>query len=179
MSDELLFGNEWIQVKERDNWYTFMHNIKTNGKAIMVLVYNFTDPDNLKLLARYEHNPAHPEGTRSSKDSKYEMTSITGGAEPDMTLDEVAIMELREEAGLVATEDELESLGAIYPSKGSDTFVNIYAIDGSEKELGEPEGDGSKGEEGAYVEWVDAFDLLQNSNCPMVGCAFARLISKP
>jgi len=178
MSDEILYENKWIQVKERDEWYTFVHHHKSEGKGIMVLVYDFTDEENLKLLARYEHCPAHPEGVRSDQDPKFELTSITGSYEPDMTVDEVAIMELREEAGLIATEDELESLGNIYPSKGSDTTVSLYAIDGSGKELSEPEGDGSLGEEGAYVEWVDAHELLLNSNCPMIGCAFTRLIFK-
>lgn len=178
MSDELLFENQWIQVKERDGWYTYMHNIKSEGKAIMCLVYDFTDDEEPKLLARYEHNPVHLDGTRSNKDPKYEMTSITGSYEPDKTIEEVVIMELLEEAGLEATEDELENLGMIYASKGSDTACHLYAIDGSQKDLGEPSGDGSKGEEGAYVEWVSAKELLLKSNCPMVGCAFTRLIFK-
>lgn len=178
MSDKLLFENQWIQVKERGNWYTYVHNVKSEGKAIMVLVYDFSDPDNLKLLARYEHNPVHLEGTRSDKDSKFEMTSITGSYEPDMSVEEVVIMELEEEAGLKASIEELEELGMIYTSKGSDTECYLYAIDGSEKELGEPKGDGSIGEEGAYVEWVDAQELLTKSNCPMVGCAFTRLLFK-
>lgn len=178
MSDELLFENKWIQVLERDDWYTFTHNPATDGKAIMVLVYDFNDPDDLKLLGRYEHNPAHTGGSRSPKDSSMELTSITGSYEKDMTLEEVAIMELEEEAGLLAEVEELESLGMIYPSKGSDTEIHLYAIDGAGRELKKPTGDGSKGEENAYVEWMNAADLLQKSNCPIVGCAFSRLIFK-
>ena len=106
MNDELLFENEWIQVKERDDWYTFVHNIKTEGKAIMVLVYDFDDPENLKLLARYEHNPAHTEGTRSEKDPKYEMTSITGGFEPDMTIGEVQEITKQQEDLILLRRDE-------------------------------------------------------------------------
>lgn len=178
MSDKLLYENQWVQVRERDGWYTYTRGKQSDGKAIMCLVYDFSNEDEPKLLARYEHNPVHLDGTRSDKDSKYEMTSITGSYEPDMTLEEVVIMELKEEAGLEASEDELESLGMIYISKSSDVACHLYAIDGSQKELGEPSGDGSKGEEGAYVEWVPATELLLKSNCPMVSCAFNRLVFK-
>lgn len=177
MQDDILFENKWIQVIERDGWYTFMHSVYSEGKAIMCLVYDFSG--NIpKLLARFEHNPAHPNGTRSESNPKQEMTSITGSYEKGMSIEEVVLMELEEEAGIIASLDELESLGEVYSNKASDTVIHLYAIDGSGKTLNPPKGDGSVGEEGAYVEWMDAIELIQKGNCPLIGCAFARLIFK-
>ena len=87
-------------------------------------------------------------------------------------------MELEEEAGIIGSLDELESLGTCCPSKASDTLMHLYAYNGSGKQLGEIKGDGTRGEEEAFVEWMPGYKVIENTNCPLVGLAFARLMNK-
>jgi 8-oxo-dGTP pyrophosphatase MutT (NUDIX family) len=177
--DIILFENKWMRICERDRWYTYFNNVYSQGKAVMVLVYDFSS-DEKKILGRYEHTPCHEEGWRpEGVDERLNLTSITGAYDkPEKTLAEVALEELDEEAGIQATLEELESLGSVYQSKASDTKVYLYALDGSSKKLGEVRGDGSLGEEGSFVKWHEASHLLENINCSLLGMAYVRLLMK-
>jgi len=144
MSDKVLYDNEWIQLCLKDDWYVYTHQKKSHGEGIAVLVF---DSKTNNVLGRYEHTPCHGEGLR--------LTAITGMCDKKgLSPDEITIEELKEEAGIIADKEELIYLGWIYPSKSSDTKLHLYAIDGGDKELGKIEGDGTRGEEGAYVKWI-------------------------
>jgi 8-oxo-dGTP pyrophosphatase MutT (NUDIX family) len=179
--DKILFESEWISVIKRDSWYEFSHSKKSNGMGVVVLVYDFNNPSDQKLLARWEKTICHDPKFSfcNPKDYNLFLTSITGQIDKrDKSPQEIVLQELLEEAGIVAALDELEELGTCYPSKGSDSLYYIYALNGSDKQLGYIKGDGSKGEEGAYVEWMSAHKLIDNVNCPMVGLAYVRLLNK-
>jgi 8-oxo-dGTP pyrophosphatase MutT (NUDIX family) len=81
-------------------------------------------------------------------------TSLTGGIEDGSTPLETAVKELMEESGYSVDASELIDLGWMYPSKQGSDKVYLYAVDLEGKVAGQIKGDGTKGEEGAYCEWV-------------------------
>lgn len=179
--DKVLFDGEWIQVKQKDDWYQYIHMTKTNGQAVVVIVYDFSNPMDQKLLGRWENTPCHDAEQSFCNTLKPHLylTSITGqmdkkGKSPQ----EIALMELEEEAGIIGSLDDLESLGTCYPSKASDTLMHLFAYNGHNKDLGEIKGDGTRGEADAYVEWMPAHKVIENTNCPLVGLGFSRLMNK-
>ena len=179
-NDEKLFESKYIGVYKRDGWYEYMHNRQGNGAGVMVLVYNLSDPSNPKILGRYEHTPCHSMGYETkSLDKPCYLTSITGQMDKrGKSAEEVALEELREEAGITGSLHQLESLGYVYPSKASDTMIKLFAFDGSKSQLGEITGDGSRGEKEAYVNWEAAHFAIEHANCPMIGMAYLRLLNK-
>jgi hypothetical protein len=178
--DTILYSSEYLSLAKRDGWYEFCHGKNSKGLGVMVLPYDLTDATNPKILARFEYNPCHDMGFFVEKmDKKMSMTSITGQVDkPDKTLKGIAIEELKEEAGLDGDENKLEELGYVYPSKMSDTRVMIFAYDASNSVLSDPQGDGSLGEEGSFVRWESANFVIENCNCPIVSCAYLRLLNK-
>jgi len=177
--DELLYDNNWLQLIKRDDWYVFAHSKAGNGQGVMVLIYDLDDRKNPKLLGRYERTVCHLDGSHPPGKDDLNLTSITGMFDKEgKTLKEVALEEVLEEAGMVANLDELEELGFVYPSKASDAKLHLYALNGSGKAIGEIKGDGTRGEQDAFVEWMDAPYVVDNANCPMIGMTYARLLNK-
>lgn len=162
MKEKLLFKNKWIQVLELDDWYTiYRHNGTNHGVAILGL-------DGDKVLIRVENCLPH---------GGFVETSITGTVEEGMTPLQTAVMELKEETGFVASEDEFIDLGWIYPSKASDMKMNLYAVNLSGKEQGSIDGDGTKGEDGASVKWVPMHEACFNRS-PSISAMLMRYMMK-
>jgi 8-oxo-dGTP pyrophosphatase MutT (NUDIX family) len=160
--NELLFDNEWIQVRKVAGWYTFAHQPKGDGVA--VLVY---DRKNQKAIVRIECTPPHG--------SEMRRTSLTGmideGWEPRAT----AKKEVLEEAGIDAPEEAFQSFGWVYPLKSSDYKQHLFALEwDSTKERLPIKGDGSKGEEGAYAEWDDLSKVIMVQD-PCIAAIAARV----
>ena len=173
MSDKILHDNKWIQLLETDDGYVYSHEKRCGGEIISVLPFKRVegeDGDEFHYLARMEATPCH-EG------DEIKFTSITGGVE-ECGIKASVIMELKEEAGVIATEDELIDLGFVYPSKSQDTKVYLFAVDITGKEVGEAVGDGSKHEASAYVEWSSDEEALLNCTDPFNIAITARLAMK-
>lgn len=166
MNDKQIFANRWVSVYEDENGYTYSHETRCGGHIVSVLVYKI-DGNSLKFFGRVERCPAH------NKNPVLELASITGGVD-DMDPVKTALNELREEAGLVATADDLTDLGIVYPSKSADTVVHLYAVCADGLEQVEAEGDGSRGEIGAYCRWIDMDAAIQCTD-PLMHAAIARL----
>lgn len=176
--DKLLYKSDFLSIMLRDDWYYFSHNNKSNGLAVMLLPYDLRDVNNPKILARFERTVCHTKGY-SPNNSDLFMTSITGQLDkPGKSYEQIAIEELKEEAGIIADPSKLEYLGYTYPSKMSDSEYYIYAYDASNSDLNKPIGDGSLGEKDAFVKWENANFVIENCNCPMVSLAYLRLINK-
>lgn len=161
MQDEILFGNNWMELKKRDGWFTFAHN--THGDGVAVLGYRHTT-DGLQYLLRVEHTPPHGPGFRR--------TSLTGTIEHGLTPLQTAVKELLEESGYTAAESEMRPYGWVHPSKFSDYKQYIYAVCLDGKIQGPIEGDGSDGEKGASVVWVPLHEALA-VNDPSVAATIA------
>jgi 8-oxo-dGTP pyrophosphatase MutT (NUDIX family) len=148
-SKKILYDNEWLSLIDSDG-YIYSHEVKGDGKKVAILVVDSQNPG--KVLGRYENTPAHGDGIQ--------LASITGTVEDDDPLS-TAVMETDEEAGFFVDEDELIELGIVRPSKSADTTCYLYAVDVAGKTQHEPEGDGSSGEQGAYVKWISAQDAVE------------------
>jgi len=168
--NKILHDNKWIQLLETDDGYVYSHEKRCGGEIIAVLPFSVTKSMKghvFRYLKRMEATPCH-EG------DQIKFTSITGGVE-NGDIKGTVIMELKEEAGVDATEDELIDLGFVYPSKSQDTKVYLFAVDITGKEVGEAVGDGSKHEESAYVEWSDDDEALIQCTDSFNIAIFARL----
>jgi len=152
MKREILYKSEWLNVVRLDGWYDVWESPElVNNTAVAVLAYKDTD-EGRKYVGRYEWCPAH------SPTKEFLLSSLTGGTESeDPRVD--AIRELEEEAGVRGkTIDDLIDLGSVFISKNSTTVLRLFAI--QVDEIGKSTGDGTKGEEGAYCDWVSEEDLI-------------------
>ncbi len=162
-----LGGDEWIELRRTDCGYTYMHETRCDGQLVAIMAFtkdnNYVD----KILGRFEWVPAHDDGTQ--------LVSITGGVEDNDPV-KTALMELEEEAGIIAEEKDLIKLGEVKSSKAADTTVHLFGIDmtGKEDSMVEPQGDGSDGEKGCYVDWVNTIDII-NAKDPLLHALYMRL----
>jgi 8-oxo-dGTP pyrophosphatase MutT (NUDIX family) len=166
-SDKILFQNRFLALIERDG-YAFSREVRCDGAIISILPFRVKN-NGLEFLARLEVCPAH---------GPYrDHYSITGGLEPNETVQEAAQKELWEEAGYQVGTDELISLGQVRPSKSADTIANLFAVDVTGKPQSTPSGDGTRFEANASVEWVDYEQGVQIKD-PLFVTALARLLTQ-
>ena len=169
--DELLFENEWLSVYMKDGWYVYAHESRCEqGELVAVLPFVLDRYGSVeKLLGRYEECPAHGDGMA--------LCSITGGVDIGSNPVDAAIQELWEEGGFRAESTDLIDLGTIRPIPSSDATVYLYGIDVTEDEhlwRGDSIGDGTKGEEGAYCDWVNVDEAVACKSSNMIAMV-ARL----
>ena len=169
-SEKTLWENKWLEVYEKDGWYTCVRS--TVGDGVMVLPYR-TKGNTWEILIRCEHTPCHEDGVRVK--GKFNKTSLTGQIEKGYDPISTAEKELYEESGYSVAQKDFLDLGWVYPTKHSDDKSYLYAVnlDGA-KEPAEIKGDGTKGEDGAWCEWVsleEAIGLPSNS----ISACIARL----
>jgi len=144
--DKVLYADEWLSLRQTGGRYTYMHEEKSDGKAVAVLGFKTEEDGSYKILGRFEEVPPHHDGIS--------LCALTGMVEKGDEPLETAVRELSEEAGIEADQDQFENFGTTRPSKASDTTMFLFAVDLSdieEKEIYSGEGDGTKGEEGLIV----------------------------
>ena len=146
MSDKTLFKNDWINVVERDGWYTMYEAGTNEGVTILIL------DSNNNVLVRYENCPPH---------GGMGPTSFTGMVEKGETPLQTAIKELREESGYIAKPEDLLPLGYYYPSKMSALKMHCFSFNASGQIPQPLQGDGTKGEEGSFTKWWPLDKALQ------------------
>lgn len=161
-----LWENEWIEIREIDGFYTYMHQKKCDGKAVAVLGFSKDG----KVLGRFERVPCHGDGIT--------LCSLTGMVDPGEEFLDAAVRELEEESGISMPPESLISLGEVRPSKASDTVISLWAVE-VEYQPGEftGEGDGTEGEKGAYCKFVTMKEAARCKD-PLVPCMILRYISK-
>lgn len=175
MTDNFLYKDDFLSLKVMDGWYKYAHMSRTqpaadgSGQGVAILVYTRTREGKLdKILGRYETCIIH----RSEAEG---LTSITGGVDAGKSVEESAVHELQEEAGYEDVHpSQLEPLGTCRPSKQEDSLWHLFAFDASGlKRREESVGDGTKGEEDAYCNWVEPY-LALGCKCPLVPTMFIR-----
>ena len=175
VENKILFDDPNLSMMQLDDWYTYAHMSRTqeaedgSGQGVAVLVYTLTDEGKLdKILGRYENCLPH----KSEADG---LTSITGGVDKGSSIIDSVLNELNEEAGYEDIDPgKLQDLGSCRPSKQEDSVWNLYAFDATGLERREDSvGDGTKGEEDAYCEWVEPHMAL-GCKCPLVPTMFIR-----
>jgi hypothetical protein len=161
--DEILYSGPWLEVIRRDGWYDFAR-YKTSNGGVYILAFR-QNPDK-PILGRFEVCPAH-------LDTKPVLTTVTGGVNENIRPLDVAVQEMYEEAGYRVTKNQFMDLGKVYLAKGADFVGHLYAIDVTDLPRTEAPGDGTKGEEGAYCDWVSVSDALSCKD-PVMSCLLLR-----
>lgn len=164
-----LFSNPWLSLKDT-NGYIFSHEQRSGGKAVAILVVDSNKPD--RVLLRYETVPCHFDSENGPT-----IVSITGGRDGNDRPIDTCLKELEEEAGYKATEDEVQLLGVVRPSKSADTIIHLFVYDAAGKTQGEALGDGSDGEKDAYTKWGSIEDAI-NCKDPLMSTMIARYMLK-
>jgi len=168
MSDKVLWKNDWIEVRERDNWYTFTTSPSGNSNGVAVLGFK-REVGETQYLGRYELTVCHS--------PEIELASLTGMCDKEgENVKTTAMRELEEESGYVVNDlRRFIELGTVRPSKSSDYTITLFAIEIKDTdEKVEIAGDGTKGEEGAYCKWISREEAV-NCKDPLVSTMIARL----
>jgi len=167
MADQVLWKNKWLEVRERNGWFTFAH-LPSDGVA--VLGYRTNGKTNLRdfqFLIRHEPNPTHTD--------TFIATSLTGTIDPGYNELGTAKKELLEESGYSAEESEFRYHGWVYPFKISDFKLHLYSVKLDDKVPQAIVGDGTLGEKGAYVTWSN-IDAVCNLSEPAQQAILCKLM---
>lgn len=167
MSDKVLHSTPFLSLIERDGWYYFAQ-IPGSPGGVMILLYR-TDSE-LSILGRFEKCPAH-------RDLIPALTTIAGGIEEIETFQEAVIREAYEEAGYNLQPDEVVNLGQCNLSTNQDTLVYLFAADVTGLKRDKAPGDGTRGEQGAYCDWVTPIQAIQSKSAFM-STLIVRLLVK-
>lgn len=170
-----LCKNPWVSLFEM-SWpekgiagYVFSRETRCHGHIIVVLPYRFVK-GGYELMFRREVTPCwHP--------TEQKISSITGGWEADLSFEETAINEIKEEAGYIVEERELINLGECFGMKSTDTVYHLFSVDLTNRERIEATGDGSELEAKAECYWTPPADICQIDD-PLLAMAFVRLQDK-
>jgi len=149
--DSLLFENEYLALIERDGYF-FVREVRCNGVIVGMIPFRMFNGQ-VQYLARLEITPPH--------NDQPELCCITGGLEPEQTLESCAVTELYEESGYRIEKEELLFLGTVRPSKSSDTTVYLFSVDLTRQIQDLPKGDGTRWEQDASVRWLSREEAIQ------------------
>jgi len=175
-----LFGNKWLEMREivlpekGVKGYTFSHETRCSGHIVSVLPYRVDKNGNLTdIMVRMEVTPCW--------EMRLVMSSITGGVERDaegeLDPDATALLELKEEAGLVVGPNDIHDMGMCYGVKSCDTVYHLYGVDATGLKTGAADGDGSELEKKAWCEWVKPDDIIKAMD-PLLTMLFVRLVMR-
>jgi 8-oxo-dGTP pyrophosphatase MutT (NUDIX family) len=153
MMKTILFENPRLSIIDR-NGYIYTH---TKNSVVYVLPYRYPKRG-AYLLGHFEVCPAHS--------LQKELYAITGQCEPGADPLQIALLELHEEAGILADSARFVSLGSGYLTKQADTVAHFFAIDVTGMPRDQAQTDGSQFERGSYCDWVSRAQAL---SAPCVG----------
>jgi len=162
-ASNILWENEWLQVLDDDGWTIYRHTGTNEG--ICIIVYRQSKSEK-EILLRVENIPPHGGMVE---------TSLTGTVEEGEDPLDTCVKELKEESGYSASPSEFISLGHVFTSKASDFKLYLYAVDVTGKTPGDILGDGSEGEKGSSVKWVDEKAVCHVESSPAMAAGIARL----
>lgn len=167
MSDKILHETPFLSLVERDGWYYFA---QIPGSAGGVAIMLYRQDEDKPILGRYEMCPAH-------LDSIPALTAIAGGIEEGDTPLETAVKESYEEAGYKLQASDFIDLGNCRLSTNQDTIVYLFAADVTGLPRYEALGDGTRGEQGAYCDWVTPTQAIFSKSAYM-STLLMRLFAK-
>jgi hypothetical protein len=143
----VLFAHSRLSVINCND-YIFTH---TKNSIVYILPYR-SPKRGAYLLGRFEACPAHSQ--------HIELYAITGQCEAEADPIDVALKELYEEAGILATSSQLVSLGSGYLTKQADTIAHFFTINITNMSQGKAPTDGSYFEQNSYCDWVSRTQAL-------------------
>lgn len=136
---------KYFTIKQTPQGEEYNEIIRKSAVCLPIRIIN----DKIELLVRKEHNSVRGEF----------YTLVGGGIEEGETIEQGILRELREEAGLVATADQLYLAGQLVGDKYSKTKIPLYFVvfDTIQKET--PETDGTLSESIAINFWISSEEL--------------------
>jgi len=165
-SDEVLFENKWITVKQTNDEYVYA----VGALGVAVLPYKMNN-GSLEILLREESNPLHDDF----------ITVITGRVDDDEGFEETAIRELEEEAGISnINEEDLMDVGDLILGKDRTLPDRIFLVNVTDGVFSEPKGDGTVDEENSKNFWVkeeELFDIIEKVKDSYILSTLAKFIS--
>lgn len=166
-----LSSNKWVSLmkieKPENNIYGYIYSHETRcyGKIIAILPYRYYN-GMWQYLLRSEVTPCWDTDRNI-------ISSITGGYEKGMSIEDVVVMEMEEEAGYIINKNDLKNLGTCRGTKSSDTVYHLFTIDLTDKEKStEGSGDGSELERKASCFWSDK---INQSEDPLVYVMYHKI----
>ena len=140
MKIETICSGDWLSIKKIDDWYEYCHDEVCNGKGVAILGFKKIEDGTYRFVGRYENCPCHFDGIT--------LTSLTGMVEEEKgdTIESTAVKEMKEEAGIDITEDDLIYMGIVKESKMKDKKQYLFGVDVTDKEISKSIGDGTEGE---------------------------------
>lgn len=165
-SDEILFDNEWITVKQTKDEYVYA----IGALGVAILPYRIYD-NSLEILLREECNPINDDF----------ITIITGRTDDNESFEETAIRELEEEAGISnIDEEDLMDMGDLILGKDRALPDRIFLVNVTDGDFSEPKGDGSIYEKNSRNFWAkeeDLFEIIEKVKDSYVLSTLAKFIS--
>jgi 8-oxo-dGTP pyrophosphatase MutT (NUDIX family) len=165
--DKTLFESEWFTIKEDAEGWVYQESSGT----VAVLPFKIGNGfESVQFLLRHENIPSMGKGLQP--------WLIFGGMKEHGTAEQAAIAELMEEGGFQIEASDLIDLGEAWSRKDVNRGIRLFAVDVSDMEQAEPEGDGSEGEQDFKLEWVDWYGLVEHPACVIHSLAirlYARL----
>lgn len=156
MNYKVLYDNEWLQLRQKEDGYVYSHEKRCGGAIIAFLIYA-TDIE--KVVVRKEVVP--PWGDQP------QLCSFTGGVEGDEDSLEALYRELEEEAGVPPEEADVWDLGTIRAGKSNDTQYYLFWIECDSKWIKtRTSGDGTEYESSAeniFLEERQIYTHVQDS----------------
>lgn len=161
IEDKTVYSDKYLSIVERitdlnpDNPYTFLHEVRCNGKLVVILPFRKNEKGKLEFLIRKERVIIW--------DPENDITeSITGGVEDDDP-NTTATMELLEEGGYNVPFSKFIPIGVTKIAKHADTDVYMYAVDLTNIVRVQDYGDGSMGEKISYSYWASSIAEVEST----------------
>ncbi len=147
---------KWFDIRKTADGWQYIHE----PPGVVVL-----GVDGSKVLGRYEFVPPHGPQIR--------LVALSGTIEEGERPEQTAIRELFEESGYTAFQDDLQALGVLRPTKGSDYLVHGYSVDLHGRDVTESPGDGTDHEAMSYCRWIEVAEAV-NSDDPVLIALLVR-----
>jgi hypothetical protein len=182
MKDELIASGKFVALRalETDEYrYEYTIDSRCDGRLVAVLpIYVFSEGDIFDdyTIVHMEMTPAW------GRNEFITPNSITGGFEPKKHADTraTAVAELFEEAGIVADEKRLFSLGSCHALKSSASSYDLFAYSLSDEEMDNypdqfrSSGDGSYMEQQEWSQVMRMVDVIAESPDPLISIMYNR-----
>ena len=153
----ILFENKWFTVIEKQEDGCVMSGLRPKLRGVVVLPYTKKDGKFDKLGVRNEMNLLWSASLTT--------TAITGGIEHGEAPLTAAIRELKEEGGFdVDDPKKWDFLGKLRTSKLIDGSMFCYAVNVSDIEQKEPEGDGTPNEAKSTFKMITPSELSKTDD---------------
>ena len=145
LQEKIVAKSKYFTIKETAGGREYNDSTRKAAVCLPIRISN----DNIEVLIRKEHNDV--------RGSFY--TLVGGGVEPNESKEQGVIRELKEEAGITATQEDLYYAGQLVNDKYTKNKVDLFLILIQDSNKQVPETDGTLTEKIAVNMWVDMKEL--------------------